>query len=462
MNDLPSQVQNSLCELISNEERISQINFLLAVSGGMDSMVMAHVFLNLKLNFGIAHFNFKLREEASDLDEELIVQFCKNNEIPCHIKSEDTNRAAQKRNLSVQEVARELRYEFFDSVMSTENYHYVCTAHHGNDQLETFFIHLFRGSGLKGLCGIPEKRDRILRPMLWIPQSHLEHYAKSQAVPYREDITNQSDKYLRNRIRHHLVAPIIKWDEQHLSKSLHSISLLTDYQSYISQQLNIYINDYVVPLSPDIERINLTDSCIEDSSWLFMLKLYLLERGLFTDSIADFINSIGEWKTGARYKGKNSTAWYDRKSLWLIKDTFYNDWKSGDVIEVRDKNQTFLPGGDRIQIYADLETVKSHTWNIPVTKHEVTFPLILRHRQPGDYIELGTPPYYRKSLKKLLNDFRIPRVFKDRLYILTDAENRIIALPGLINSPKYTASKTSEIIIGYHSSLPFLFDLDDD
>lgn len=459
MDDLPLQIRNALQKLTATGEELSHTRFLLAVSGGKDSMVMAHCFLALKLNFGIAHFNFQLRGEASDRDQELITLFCRNHQIPFHIKSENTQKASQNRNRSIQETARELRYEFFDDILSKEDYQYICTAHHGNDQLETLFIHLFRGSGLKGLSGIPEKRDQILRPMLWIPHQTISQYAEKHNVPYRDDETNKSDKYLRNRIRHHLIDPITKWDESYLTKSLHSISLITEYQSYISSQLNKYINHSVRKLTPEIEQIQLTDEMINDPSQLFLLKLYLLECNLFPHSIEDFMDASGQWKTGACYEGQNLKAWYDRNLLWIIKDSFYDHWDPNDVIDINPGKAINLPHLDSITFHDELpESGHTNSWIVPIKEDEISLPLRMRHRQPGDYIELGTPPYFRKSIKKLLNEYRIPRPFKDRLYVLTDAKNKIIALPGITNSPKYTTNTTPDLIIEYRSDLEFLFD----
>lgn len=460
MDDLPLQIRDTLQKLIPTGEELNHTKFLLAVSGGMDSMVMVHSFLALKLNFGIAHFNFQLRGEASELDQKLISQFCRSHHISFHVKSEDTNNASEERNRSIQEVARELRYEFFDDILSEGDYQYVCTAHHGNDQLETFFIHLFRGSGLKGLTGIPEKRDRILRPMLHIPHQTIRQYALKHDVPYRDDESNKSDKYLRNRIRHHIVNPITKWDQAYLTKSLYSITLLSEYQSYIEYELNKYINDSVCKFTTEIECIQLPDEAINDPAQFFLLKLYLLELNLFPHSIQDFMDASGQWKTGACYEGSHVKAWYDRSQLWIIRDTFYDHWDPNDAIEISPEKAINLPHLDSIAFHAELpESGHTDSWVIPIKQDDITFPLQMRHRQPGDFIEVGTPPYFRKSIKKLLNEFRIPRPFKDRLYVLADAENRIIALPGLINSPKYTTKKSPDLVMEYRSSLEFLFDI---
>ncbi len=390
------QIKEHKTELIDPSVDPTQLKFLLAVSGGMDSMVLAHCFLTLEIDFGIVHFNFQLRGEASDLDEQLVREFCKENGIPYHVRSENAEHIAQRENLSIQETARNLRYDFFDKVMDHNQYDYVCTAHHGNDQLETFFIHLFRGSGLKGLTGIPQKRDRILRPMLWTPHHELEQYTAQFSIKYRDDSSNRSDKYLRNQIRHHIIEPLTDKNPIYLSKSLDSIHLLNEYQGYIGIQLSEFRKKHVDKLAESIERIYLHDEIIQSPANLFLLKLYLFEQGLYPDSIRDFINTSGDWRTGSMYEGNSVNAWYDRDRLWVIKDSFYNNWGKIDVIEITpESTSSKLPGGDQVEFLTTLpDNQSTGEWIIPVNQNKVTLPLRMRHRQPGDYIELGTPPYF--------------------------------------------------------------------
>ena len=458
MERLTRRIEDSLQGLISSEENLSSCKFLLAVSGGMDSMVMAHCFVKLNLNFGIAHFNFQLRGEASDLDEELVRDFCQRNKIPFHTRSEDTTKKALENKLSTQEMARKLRYEFFNVVTKKNQYDYICTAHHGNDQLETFFIHLFRGSGLKGLTGIPEKRNQIIRPMLWIPKSEIERYADEHNISYREDESNKSDKYLRNRIRHHLIEPVVKTNPEYLIKSLDSISFLNEYQVFMDHQIGEFQKTYVKWYSSNIQVIAIPEDVFQNPSLLFLLKLYLLDQDIYPSSTQDLMISEGSRRIGSIYKGQSVKAWYDRDKLWIIKDSFFQDWDRKDIIEIAPGSPIDLPGGDYIDFHNEPPGNSGQgSWIIPVIRDKVSFPLQIRHRKPGDYITLGSPPFFRKSLKKLLNDHKIPRPFKDRLYLLVDAEGRMVSVPGLVNSPQYTTEMNPDLIIRYNSNLSFLF-----
>src|SRR5699024_4931706 len=226
MSKLLLKIEQSLHKLCGSEKPLQKFKFLLAVSGGIDSMVMAHAFSRLSLDFGIAHFNFNLRGEDSEKDASLVETFCRQNHLPFHLKSEDTMATAKHLKMSIQETARHLRYQFFEKTCDQYDYDFICTAHHANDQLETFLIHFIRGSGLKGLTGIPEKRNNILRPLLKIPLNEIEKYAGENHVPYRTDLTNLTDDYLRNKIRHHITEPLINWDDSYLSNTLKSMSFL--------------------------------------------------------------------------------------------------------------------------------------------------------------------------------------------------------------------------------------------
>ena len=453
MHPLVRKIHDELIKLLEDDHRLTS-KFLLAVSGGMDSMVMAHLFSELPLTFGIAHFNFKLRGDASDLDEELVHRFCEENKIPLYIRSEDTTAWAQKRNLSTQVAARELRYAFFAQIAEEHSYDYVCTAHHGHDQVETFLINLFRGSGLKGLSGIPQIRGRIIRPMLWIPQDEIRQFAHDSRVSYRDDESNQSDKYLRNRIRHQMLEPLTKTHPQYLRKALDSISALKDYQKYIETQIDLFRNQRVQQISPDIQKISIPGQESPDFAASFLIKLYLLDHGLYPDSVQDFIDSAGEWKTGTQFEGHHVNAWYDRGTVWLIRDTFYDGWSVGDSVELTIGSEIVLPGGDRISFPQNRpRSNRIDEWIVPISRSRVVLPLKMRHRLPGDVILLGTAPFTRKSLKKLFNDYTIPLPFKDRVYVLADAKNRIIAIPGVINSPAFTDEDNADLFIGFQSKL---------
>lgn len=183
--------------------------FLLACSGGKDSMVLAYALQKLQISFGIVHCNFKLRAEDSDLDENFVHDFAASQKIPFFTKDFQTKSLAQKNGQSIQMMARELRYTFFEETRLGNSFDFILTAHHLDDSLETQMINLSRGTGIKGLQGIPPQNEKILRPLHLCSRNKMDEYANFLGLKWREDISNASDNYQRNFIRHH-ISPVLK------------------------------------------------------------------------------------------------------------------------------------------------------------------------------------------------------------------------------------------------------------
>lgn len=200
-----------LHDLIEKKDKV-----LVAVSGGRDSMVLAHILHDAGIEMGIAHMNYKLRGEDSDLDAKTVEEFGKLLGVEVHSTEVDWDLTPE---LNIQEAAREKRYQFFDDLCNEKHYSKIATAHHAEDNTESFFINLLRGTGIYGLQGIPIKRDNIIRPLLWASREEITNYAQQQHLPYRDDASNETDAYLRNRIRHHLI-PMLNSLDPHADKKL--------------------------------------------------------------------------------------------------------------------------------------------------------------------------------------------------------------------------------------------------
>lgn len=196
---------------------------LLAVSGGSDSMAMAHLFLQAGMPFGIAHCNFQLRGEEADKDEALVRQWAFSHDIPFHHVRFDTQQQMEDWKKGVQETARILRYEWLENIREEYNYKYIATAHHANDNVETLLMNLFKGTGIAGLHGIPVQNDSIVRPILFATKAVIKQYIADNNITYRDDASNATDNYLRNEVRHHIV-PVVEQvfpnGVQHLSDSI--------------------------------------------------------------------------------------------------------------------------------------------------------------------------------------------------------------------------------------------------
>ncbi|PKP44804.1 MAG: tRNA lysidine(34) synthetase TilS, partial [Bacteroidetes bacterium HGW-Bacteroidetes-12] len=186
----------------TNQLFLSTDKILLAVSGGKDSIAMLHLFVAAKFNIGVAHCNFQLRGKDAYEDELFVQQTCLQLNIPFYAIRFDTTNYAKRHKISTQMAARELRYRWFEEIRIENNYQFIATAHHQNDVAETMLINLAKGTGLSGLHGIKNKSNFIVRPLLCFCSDDIQQYIKTNNFPYREDQSNASTKYIRNKIRH--------------------------------------------------------------------------------------------------------------------------------------------------------------------------------------------------------------------------------------------------------------------
>ncbi|MCD6543493.1 MAG: tRNA lysidine(34) synthetase TilS, partial [Flavobacteriaceae bacterium] len=181
----------------------------MANSGGIDSMVLTDLLSKLDYQITLAHCNFHLRGKESNLDEAFVVQTAKSLKIPFHVISFDTKEYAKEKNISIQMAARDLRYEWFEELLQNHDLDFLLTAHHADDNLETFLINFSRGTGLEGLTGIPAINHKTIRTLLPFSRKEIEHYAKENEISWREDQSNKETKYVRNKLRHELI-PLLK------------------------------------------------------------------------------------------------------------------------------------------------------------------------------------------------------------------------------------------------------------
>ena len=211
---------------------LSSQRVLVAVSGGVDSMVLVDMLRQYSEIVAVAHCNFQLRGQDSVQDEQLVESYCKRYQLTCHIKRFDTKLPKQ----STQMAARTLRYDWFEELCLSNNYDVILTAHHANDNIETLLMNIIRGTGVEGLTGIPEQNGRILRPLLPFYKSEIIAYAQTHQIPWLEDRSNQTDDYLRNAIRHHVIPELAKLHPKALENTTKTINFSKEAALVIKQQ----------------------------------------------------------------------------------------------------------------------------------------------------------------------------------------------------------------------------------
>lgn len=397
--------------LIKPSDRI-----LLAVSGGMDSMVMAHLFQMLNYKTGIAHCNFSLRGVESDKDEEMVRQFSVKYGIPFYTIRFDTKNYASQNKLSIQMAARELRYTWFEQIRKENGFDSIAVAHNLNDNIETLLINLTRGTGIAGMTGMRPVSGRIIRPLLFASRKEITGFQVQHGIIYREDQSNADTKYVRNKIRHHVI-PVLKEINPSIEATLNETAvrfsgfyeIVADYISRIRNEVSVERIHYVSFL---LNKLKLYES---NKAILYELfKPYGITDSLLTDLIR-----IIEGETGGMVITPTHRLIKNREELIVSEEK-----KQDDIFYIVNNTGEFKnsPG------IASSEVISITTgYKIPSSSHvacldlqKITFPVIIRKWKDGDYFfPLGM------KQKKKLSDY-----FIDQKYSLFDKENIYILESG--------------------------------
>lgn len=377
---------------------------LLAISGGVDSMVLAHLLINFPCTLSLAHANFGLRGKESDEDEAFVHQFAREHGLKVFVKKFDTANFKKSQRLSTQEAARKLRYDWFEKIRTTENYDFILTAHHLDDSLETFLINLSRGTGLEGLLGIPSFRNHIVRPLANVTRKQIEAYARQHQLQWREDSSNLTDAYLRNRIRHQIV-PLLKALHPSFDENFsQTLSFLNQTAQITDAQVADFKKNHFIKKG---ENIHIPIECIKSleprSWWLFQL----FKNEGFTDWHA--LNNLIDAQAGKKVTSADYRLIKDREFLIL---TPQNNKKAEKPICI-DENTGQIDHPLRLKLSNQKTVTKQTKSCIVLDKDKLKFPLKIRRYQTGDYFY----PSGMKGKKKL------SKFFKDEKYSLPEKEN---------------------------------------
>lgn len=392
---------------------------LIAISGGIDSVVLTHLLHQLNFDISLAHCNFQLRGSESDLDEEFVKKIAANLDINCHTISFDTNAISKEKKVSAQMAARDLRYNWFNHLIEENSYDYVLTAHQKDDVLETFLINFTRGTGLEGLTGIPEINNNIVRPLLAFTRNDIENFAKENNISWREDKSNASTKYLRNKIRHDVI-PVLKEINPSLMGSFDStIENLKGSQSIIKDNVENIKKDAT------IFEDNILKIAIEKIKSLNNPKAYLFEllkEYMFTEW-NDVVALLGA-QSGKQIFSKSHRLIKDRKYLLL---TEIDDKNSTQSYTIQDFNADFTPNDFtlKFKLEDDFNQLSSSKNSVSLDFDQLTFPLTVRKWRHGDFFY----PVGMKGKKKLsdfFNDEKMSILEKEKTWILTTSKNEII------------------------------------
>lgn len=407
LKNLQNHINKNLAFL--NESKV-----LIAISGGIDSVVLTHLCHKLGLNISLAHCNFHLRGEESNGDEESVKQLAESLGLEVFVQNFDTEHYAKTNKKSIQIAARELRYDWFEDLANQLEFDYILTAHHADDNLETFLINFTRGTGLEGLTGIPEINNIFVRPLLPFSSEQIEHYAKGNNITWRDDSSNASTKYVRNKLRHHLI-PILKEINPSLLQSFQTtLSNLKDtaciVQDSVAQVLQIAI---------EYKDEHKTVFKISELKKLNNPKGYLFEifKGYGFTEWNDVL-SLLDAESGKQLFSSTHRLIKNREHLLLTEITSENEINIS-ILEENKKVET--PFGMLLLDEVDSISEKQKK-SIYLDKSSLEYPLTLRKWEDGDFFHpLGMSG--KKKISKYLKDEKLSILDKEQVWVLCSKNN---------------------------------------
>lgn len=415
--------------------------FLLAVSGGLDSVVLLRLFARSGYAFAVAHGNFALRGAESDADERFVHALAEQSGVPvfsCRFPTQDHARA---RRISIQMAARDLRYEWLETVRREQGFDWLVTAHHWNDSLETFFINLLRGSGLRGLVGIPPRNDRILRPLNGFTRAALEAFYQEEGLVHREDASNAETYYLRNQIRH-LLVPVLRriqpGFEKQLDRTFHALRGALQIYAHALQNLR------QTCVETKDNRVLIHWPRLEEHPAAAAVCFELLAPYGFRPEQAESIWKGRNRQSGQLFFAPDFQLLIDRETFILEKRILKNSllW-----VDIDQAGSYELPQG-QLSLTYDAGALPPE-WpdggrEALVSAEELLFPLLCRPWAPGDFLYPLGMKGKRKKVQDILTDSKIDRFAKDRALVLENGDGRIIWLIGYRLDERFKLNKDNE------------------
>ncbi|MDO4228352.1 MAG: tRNA lysidine(34) synthetase TilS [Capnocytophaga sp.] len=440
---------------------VQQKRILVAISGGVDSVVLTHLLFGLKLDIMLAHCNFQLRGDESDAEEHFVRNLGEKMGVKTFVKRFDTLGFATEQQLNTQLSARKLRYDWFEELATDNQCDYIATAHQADDNVETFVINLSRGSGLDGLLGIPEKNGNIIRPLLVFSREEILQFAKENNLQWKEDSSNQTEKYIRNKIRHQIIPTL---------KEIHPTFLenFKQTQHYLSQSAQF--------IDENIQKIK--EQCFKESEFQtqiqlepirnasdidFVLhKLFYpynfrnirdLKKMLYAESGKQLFSPTHHLISGRDYLILMKTPPKDEELEigleFLLKESEFKE-KNTIKLSVSDNRSfislQFLIINRDINHFFDLEELKETQEDVAYLDYDtLQFPLRIRHKKEGDFFyPIGMNQ--KKKLSKFYIDEKYSLFDKEQQWLLCSEQNIAWVIGKRLDNRFKVSSKTKRIL----------------
>ncbi len=415
--------------------------YLLAISGGVDSVVLAHLLKTTAIAFDMAHCNFQLRDEESDGDESLVKTLAKEMGVQVYAKAFDTLNYAEEKGISVQMAARELRYFWFHQLLDEKGYDAMVLAQHADDQLETILMNLMRETGIEGIYGMAERRERIIRPLLIFDKETIIKYAQTEKLTWREDSSNASNKYKRNYIRNELIPILKEGNPDVLTTMLQSFERLKDtgkaffhfHENWLDQKLK---------KEGKYQYLEITD--LKNTPGRKSLLYYWLRKfGFNYDQVEQLDQSIHNEGSGQSFLSLGFLLNVDRQALILgpiPQELLDHKILKETEVEFRVNDKAYHMMRLRPPFKLD-----KNSENAMLDQDRLTFPLTLRLWGEGDRFQ----PLGMKNFKKIsdfLIDLKVPLIHKKNIHVLCSGED-IVWVIGLRIDDRFSVTTHTKNIL---------------
>ena len=415
---------------------------LIAVSGGVDSMVLWDLMHKSNYLYGVAHVNFSLRGEESDADEELIKKIAIERKVPFFTIKVDTKKYAEGYKVSIQMAARALRYNFFTDLATEHQYDSLATAHHLEDDFETFLLNVNRGTGVKGLAGIRSTSEKF-RPLLSFTKAEIRSYAKENSVEFREDQSNESTTYERNWMRHKLIQP---WKERNPSL----LNIMRQNLVHLKETYDI-LEEFVHAQAKDLKK-ELKEGYIQyttinnlDRKQLYLYHV-LASHGFSSVQVKSLLVCIRKKQVGKIFLGNDCRILVDREALILSTP---KETDEENLIYLIEKNTTILVDPIRLEFQRlmkdEFDASNRNRKEEIFDQSKLVFPLKVRKWQVGDKMQpLGMTG--KKKISDLLIDSKISIAQKEKTFVML-SERNIVWLIGHRLDERYKVQSNSEKLL---------------
>lgn len=416
---------------------LKESKVLIAVSGGVDSVILVHICHKLNLKFALAHCNFNLRGKESDADEGFVLQLADDLDLEVFIESFDTELFAQESKLSIQMAARKLRYDWFQELSDQLHFDYILTAHHADDNLETFLINLTRGTGLEGLTGIPEINGKFVRPLLPFSREMIESYAKENRINWREDASNASTKYVRNKLRHDVI-PILKEINPSLLQSFqNTLNNLQGSSAIVDDSIEALFVKEIIKLTPTGFELQISEIKKFHNPKAYLFR-FLNNYG-FTEW--DNIVNLLDAQSGKHVYSSTHRLIKDRDFL-LLSEITADERTSIRILETDNKVKIALG----MLYFETVDTFsKTESRTILVDEEILKYPLSVRKWQEGDvFFPLGMTG--KKKLSKYFKDEKYSMLDKENAWLLCSG-NEIIWIVGKRADDRFKVTEATKQIL---------------